>query len=193
MISWLLAAAARWCLRRVGRTDWIARLMSRTGLLTGLTELSLDELASRAGRIIYWLVFMLGAALALATVSEYAARRLLEFLPVLLPKALNALCVLWASKWLAGYWSRSTLIVTANEGLPYPWRWAGFVRAGTLFAGIALASELTGFGTLIVRSAFLILLAGTVVLCILVLAPVLRAHLSHQAGEQPPHVDESCR
>lgn len=146
-----------------------------------------------AGRVAYWMVILAGGASALGILNEYAAARLMELILVHLPMAVLAGIILWAFRWLAGYWSRSTLVAASNEGLPYPWRWAALVYAGTIFTGIALVSELTGVATSLIRSAFLIVLAGIVLLCVLALTPVLQVYLARYEGKATQRADETLR
>ena len=51
--------------------------------------------------------------------------------------------------------------------------WAAATRAGIMFTGNALASELTGIATMLIRSAYLIVLAGCVLLVVLAVAPAV--------------------
>lgn len=193
VMSLVLATAFRWFLRRAGRTDRVARLLNRTGLVAGLVEPSLDQMRSIVGWAAYWIVNLAGFLLALSIFSNYAAARLMELILAHAPKTILGLAVLWVFRWLAGYWSRSTLVAAANEGVPYPWRWAAVVYAGTIFVGIALASELTGIATSLIRSAFLIVLAGVVLLCVLSLAPGLKAHLSSRESKATERAGEIFR
>jgi hypothetical protein len=185
LAAWALAASLRWLLLRAGRTDRIATIMARSGFFAGWLDPSAQSIRDFAGRATYWSTLSVGIAIALATLSREAAERLSELGWIHLPKLLLAAVVLGLGQWLAGYGS------AANEGLRFPWRWAAAARAGTLFTGVALASELTGIATLLIRSAYLIVLAGCVLLLVLALAPLFKAHFASHASEtQPDSVDQ---
>ncbi len=191
LAAWALAASLRWLLLRAGRTERIATIMARSGFFAGWLDPSAQSIRDFTGTATYWSTLSVGIAIALATLSREAAERLSELGWIHLPKLLLAAVVLGLGQWLAGYGSRAVLIGAANEGLRFPWRWAAAARAGTLFTGVALASELTGIATLLIRSAYLIVLAGCVLLLVLALAPVFRAHFASQASEtQPDSVDQ---
>lgn len=192
-MSWLFAASLRGFLRKAGRTDWLARLLNRSGLLAGLVEPSLGQVRTIAGRAVFWAVLLAGLAAALSIAAEDAVAELAGPVLAVLPKAVFAALVLGAFRWLAGYWSRSVLVAAANEGISFPWRWASLVYAGTIFAGIAIVSELTGVATILIRSAFLIVLAGVVLTAVLVLAPALGARLERHGGQAAPGEDGSHR
>ena len=65
----------------------------------------------------------------------------------------------------------------ANEGINYPWRWAALVRVSVLAGGIAIASEVTGFATVLIRTSFLILLAGSTYVAAQAILPLIRVCL----------------
>jgi hypothetical protein len=102
---------------------------------------------------------------------------LVAFVLVLLPNMLLGVGIVLGARWLGSYWSRSTLIWMANEGIRHPWRWAALVRFSVLAGGIAIASEVTGFATLLIRSSFLILLAGITYVTAHSLLPLIRVYL----------------
>lgn len=192
-VSVLLAASLRWFLQTTLRIDWIARTLNRSGLLAGFAEPSLDEAKMMAAGAGFWIVVLAGFATALSILNASAAAWLVKTSEVHLPKILLASFVLGTSHWLGGYWRRATLLAATNEGLPYPWRWAALVYAGTIFTGIALVSELTEVATSLIRSAYLIVLAGAVLLCVLALAPALKSHLADGESRPRQRVDDTFR
>ncbi len=183
LLSWALARTARWVTRRAARAEWLERLLHRSGIISGLVEPSLAEPRRIVAGVIYWCILIAGAASALAVVSEHAAAQLAAVILILLPKLLLAFAIITAAWWLSGYWARSVLIWLANEGMESPWWWAAAVRISVVAAGIALASETTGFATTLVRSSFLILLAGGTFAAAQALAPILRSHLEARRSQ----------
>lgn len=189
----VLARSLRWLIRRAGRTEWLSTLMSRSGFLAGWVDPSAQSIRTLAGNSVYWLTLFAGVAIALGTLNQQMADRLTELGWVHLPKGLLALVVLASGKWLADFGSRSVLISAANEGLRFPWRWAAAARAGLLLTSIAMASELTGVATLLIRSAYLIVLTGCALLAVLVLAPVLKEHFTSHFSESLPDSQDQIR
>jgi len=175
--SWLVAASARWAMNRAARTEWVERLLIRSGVLSGLVEPSLAASRRFVADVIYWSILLGGAAFALALLSDPFASRLVAFVLVLLPNMLLGVGIVLGAWWLGRYWSRSTLIWMANEGIHYPWRWAALVRFSVLAGGIAIASEATGFATLLIRSSFLILLAGITYVTAQALLPLIQIYV----------------
>lgn len=178
LLAWLIASGARWATNHAGRIEWLERLLTRSGVLSGLVEPSLASPRRFAGELMYWCIFLAGFSLALATWSESLAVRLGNLLLVVLPNSILAAFLILGASWLGRYWSRSVVIWMSNEGIAQPWRWAAAVRIATIAAGIALASELTGFATALVRPSFLIVLAGCTFGFVQAAIPVIRLHLA---------------
>ena len=175
--AWVIAASARWAVNRAARAEWLEWLLIRSGVFAGLVEPSLAAPRRLFANLIYFGIFLAGAASALAVLSDPVASKLNAFLLILLPSVLLGLTILLGAWWLGRYWSRSTLIWLTNEGIRFPWRWAALVRLATLASGIAIASGVTGFATLLIRSSFLILLAGATLVAAQALVPLIRIHL----------------
>lgn len=188
--SWILAIVLRWLVRRAGRAEWLQGIIIRSGAFAGWIDPSAESIRIFFGNLVYWVVLLAGAAAGLSIVSQQAAERLAEIGLVHFPKALLAAAVLGSGHWLAGYGSRAVLIAAASENLGCPWRWAAAARAGIMFTGIALASELTGIATMLIRSAYLIVLAGCVLLAVLAVAPALRASVVSQSTAEPSTLDD---
>lgn len=178
VLAWAVAGSARWAARRATRTQWLVRLLLRSGVLSGLVEPSLAQSRRAFANGIYWCVLLAGFGSVLALLSDRVAARLAELVLILLPNLLLGVVIILGTWWLGRYWGRSVLIWMTNEALPHPWRWAAAARTSIVFAGIALASELTGFGTALVRSSFLILLAGATFAIAHASLPLLRSHLA---------------
>jgi hypothetical protein len=172
--AWCVAGIARAIARRAVRAVWLEALLSRSGLLSNLVDPSLFEPRRLVISALYWAILLTGAALGLAILNEDLALRLAEEIAIGMPRILTASLVLIASFWLGRYWSRSTLIWLTNEGVAMPWRWASLVRVSVIAIGVALASELTGFASALIRPAFLILFAGVVFSLTYALLPTLR-------------------
>lgn len=193
LIAWLLATAARWATNHAGRIEWLERVLTRSGVLSGLVEPSLASSRRFAGDLMYWCILLTGFSFALAAWSESLAVRLGGLLLVVLPNSILAAILILGASWLGRYWSRSLLIWMSNEGIALPWRWAAVVRLFTIAAGIALASEATGFATGLVRPSFLILLAGCTVAVTQAALPVIRLHvasfLSPEDRSRRPGID----
>lgn len=131
---------------------------------------------ARSAPVIYCSIWLAGLASAAAALDSRVAPRL--------GGILAGLGMFAGSWWLGNYWSRSVLIWMSGEGIPYPWRWAALVRIGAVAAGIALASEATGFATTLIRNAFLILLAGVTAAAVFAALPHLRTLWSANHGAQ---------
>ena len=175
-----VAGAARWVARRAARTEWLERLLLRSGILSGLVEPSLAGSRSAVASTLYWSILIAGSTATLAIVSEQAAKYLVNLILILLPNLALAFAIIMAAWWLGSYWSRATLIQMTNEGVTAPWRWAAAVKLSIVAAGIALACESTGFATTLVRGSFLILLAGGTYAAAQAVIPIFRAHLEEQ-------------
>ena len=178
LIGWLVATGARWATNHAGRIEWLERVLTRSGVLSGLVEPSLASPRRFAGDLMYWCILLTGSSFALAAWSESLAVRLLGVVLVVLPNSILAAFLIIGASWLGRYWSRSLLIWMSNEGLAFPWRWAALVRIATIAGGIALASESTGFATGLVRPSFLILLAGCTFAVSQATIPLLRLHFA---------------
>ena len=120
----------------------------------------------RSVAVFYWCVWLAG----LASVGALLDSRMEDRLPGMLA-GLGLFAGCW---WLGDYWSRSVLIWMSNDEIPYPWRWSAALRIAVVSAGIALASESTGFATPLIRNAFLILLAGATLTLAYAVSPLLR-------------------
>jgi hypothetical protein len=176
IFAWIIAKIARWMTRRAARAEWLERMLLRSGVLQGLVEPSRTETRRLVENTIYWCILLSGAAAALAVVSDQVAARLATLVLIQLPNLLLAFAIITTGWWLGGYWARSVLISMANEGVPYPWRWAAVIRIAVVATGIALASEATGFATPLIRTAYLILLGGGTLAAAYAAVPMLRAH-----------------
>lgn len=178
LITWVVAAGARWATNHFGRIEWLERVLTRSGVLSGLVEPSLSASRRFAGDLMYWCIVLAGSSLTLAAWSDSVAGRAAGVLLVVLPNAVLAALLILGASWLGRYWSRSVLIWMANEGIAFSWRWAALVRIATIAAGVALASEVTGFATGLVRPSFLILLTGCTYAVSQATLPILRLHLA---------------
>jgi hypothetical protein len=176
IFAWAAAKIARWMTRRAARAEWLERMLLRSGVLQGLVEPSRTETRRLVENTIYWCILLSGAGAALAVVSDQIAARLATLVLIQLPNLLLAFAIITTGWWLGGYWARSVLIAMANEGIPYPWRWAAAIRMIIVATGVALASEATGFATPLIRTAYLILLSGGTLAVGYASVPMLRAH-----------------
>lgn len=129
--------------------------------------------AVRSVAVFRWCVWIAGLASAGAVFSWQIEIRL--------PGLLAGLALFAGSWWLGNYWYRSALIWLTNEGIPFPWRWAAAGRIAVVAAGVALASESTGFATTLIRNAFLILRASAALALAQASSPLLRSLWSSRA------------
>jgi len=186
LAAWVLAVLARWSARRGAGLLALERWLWRAGVLPQVVPGSFSDSRRWLSQGIYFVTLTAGAAAALAILNDQLARGLFQLVVFSLPKAVVLVATLAAAWWLSRHWSRGLLIWLAGEGVAHPWRWAALARLGVMAAGVALASEVSGVATALVRAAFLFLLAGLIALFVYAAAPAVRAQLTLLLGPRPP-------
>jgi hypothetical protein len=162
LVGMAVASIMRFVTYRIFKGAAIDRFLRRTGV----AHLVAPSGRLRATRVMaetaYWSILIVGILAGLSAFGTDLTAQIISDFVLLIPRLVIAGAIILGGAWLSHYLSRSTLVWSFNENLPYPRRIAAGVRVMVLFTAIVAASDHLDFARNVFLTAFIILVSGLV-------------------------------
>ena len=141
----------------------VDRFCTKVGMIEALSKVGIQDRPSRLlGRLVYWLVVIIFAIIALYALKVPAIEDLLAKFVLYLPNIFIAVLLVIVGYLLGNFLERATLIASVNAEIQLSGLLAKGVKVLIFVFAFAMALEQLGIGRNIVVVAFTILFSGIV-------------------------------
>jgi hypothetical protein len=167
LIIFILGLILAWVIKviivRISKVMRLDRLFSKIGLTGPLEKIGLKEApAKMVGRMFYWLIVILFAAIALYALKVPAIEDFLGKFLLYLPNLFIAAVLLIIGYMLGNFLARATLIASVNAGIKFSGLLSKGVKTLIILFAFVMALEQLGIGRGTVVAGFIILFGGLV-------------------------------